>query len=104
MAVERKNGHIIDSDNLSLPDIKIQQSWSHRFRESFQGELRCRVELIEGPAKNSHMTAIVDDVTVLPHFHAWQHSLNQSQGTKQIHFEQFLGHVDRGTLQYGNKS
>ena len=85
----------------SLPDIKMQQSWSHRFSESFQSELRSSVELVEGRSYNSKMAAIVDDVTALPRFHARQHSLDQPQGSKEIHFEQFFGHVDRGTLQYG---
>jgi len=87
------------ADTLSLPDIKMQHSWSHRFSESFQSELRSRVEPPEGRSYDSKMAAIVDNVAALPRFHAWQHSLDQPQGTKEIHFEQFLGHVDRGTLQ-----
>jgi len=33
------------------------------------------------------MAAVVDDVTALPRFHARQHSLDQLQGSKEIHFE-----------------
>ena len=87
--------------SLPVPDVKMKQGWSHSFSESFQGELRCRVELVERRSYDSRNAAIVDDVTALPRFHAWQHSLDQPLGTKEIHFEQFLGHVDRGTLQYG---
>ena len=38
------------------------------------------------------MTAVVNDAPILPGFHAWQHSLDQSQGTKEVHFKQFLCH------------
>jgi len=64
-------------DTLSLPDIKMQQSWCHRFSESFQSKLRSTVELPEGHFYDSKMAAIVDDVTALSRFHAWQHSLDQ---------------------------
>ena len=37
------------------------------------------------------MAAVVDDVPALPPFHAWQNSLDHSQGSKQVHF---LGHIE----------
>ena len=47
------------------------------------------------------MATVVDDATTLPRFHAGQNSLDQPQSTKEIHFEQFLGHVDWDTFQHG---
>ena len=47
------------------------------------------------------MAGVVNYTAALSLFHAWQHSLDQSQGTKEVHFKQFLGHVHWDTLHYG---
>lgn len=60
----------------TLPDIKMEQSRSQCFGQSFNGELSWTVELIERRANNTHSTTIVNDVSALPCFHVWQHSLD----------------------------
>ena len=50
------------------------------------------------------MAAVVDNVPALPRFHAWQHNLDQSQGSKEVHFKQFLGHIDWDTFYYAKQS
>ena len=36
------------------------------------------------------MAGVVNYTPAPSLFHAWQHSLDQSQGTKEVHFKQFL--------------
>ena len=50
------------------------------------------------------MAAALNDVTTLSCFHAWKHSLSQSQSSKEVHLEQFFDHVDWGTLHYGSQA
>ena len=85
----------------TAPDVKMTQSRGQTFSKSLHGELRRSVEIIEWRANNSKMAAVVDDEATPLCFHTWQHSLDQSQGTKEVHFKQFLGHVDWDTLQQG---
>ena len=85
----------------TAPDVKMTQSRSQTFSKSLHGELRRSVEIVEWWANNSKMAAVVDDEATPLCFHAWQHSLDQSQGTKEVHFKQFLSHVDWDTLQQG---
>ena len=78
----------------------MQQCWSYSFSESLQGELRWAIKCIERCSNNPKMAAVVDDMTTLPCFHTWQHSLNQPQGAKVVHLEQVFCHVDRCAFQY----
>ena len=48
------------------------------------------------------MTAVINNDSTLPRFHAWNHSLDQSQGTKIVNIEQLLWHVNRNTFQGTN--
>ena len=79
----------------------MQQCRSHGFSETLQGELWCTVQFVKGTTHESKMAAVVDDMTTLPRFHAWENSLDQAQSSKEVHFEQVLGHLDRDTLQHG---
>ena len=50
------------------------------------------------------MAAVVDNVPALLRFHARQHSLDQSQGSEEVHVKQFLGHIDWDTFHYAEQS
>ena len=92
---------IIGYENFS-PDVELSKCWSHTFRQSFNGKLRRAVDLHERDSNNSKMAAVINDDSTLPRFHAWKHSLDQSQGTEKVHIKQFLWHINRNTLQGGN--
>ena len=87
----------------TAPDVKMKQCWGQTFSKSLHGELRRSVEIVEWRANNSKMAAVVNDEATSLCFHTWQHSLDQSQGTKEVHVKQFLGHVDWDTLQHGRQ-
>ena len=65
----------------------MKQSWGQTFSKSLHGELWRSVEIGEWRANNSKMAAVVNDAAAFPRFHARQNSLDQSQGTKEIHFK-----------------
>ena len=89
---------------MPVPDIKMSQYWCKALRETLQSELRRTVQLAEWSTHDSKVAAVVNDVTTLPLFHAWKHSLDQSQSSKEIDFEQLFGHVDGYRFQNGTHS
>ena len=87
-----------------VPDIKMKHQGRHPLSKALHCKLWRTVKLKEGTRNNTTMTAVVNDAPILPRFHAWQHSLDQSQGTKEVHFKQFLGHFHSSTFQWCNQS
>ena len=83
-----------------LPDIEFSQRWSKALGQTFQSEFRGAVDFTERVTIHSDDTAHVDNVALLPRFHARENSLEHAHSTEKVGVKQVLGCLDRNAFKH----